>query len=125
VPRTGDAPFAHHTFQTPHALEIATTEDSLTRSLATMLELLDGVGQNRDVRRRCARTSARSPGLDGAAGSSDDACCEREDALHGVLLLGVLVPRTSTTISWYLSGSHTGFPGEVERVSRRKMRFLR
>jgi hypothetical protein len=43
---------------------MATTEESLTRSLA--------------------QSAAGSPGLDGAAGSADDACCEREDALHGV-----------------------------------------
>ena len=85
---------------------MATTEDSLTRSLATMMELLDGVGAERGTCVDGALGRAgRSPGLDGAAGSSDDACGEREDALHGVLLLGVLVPRMSTTISWYLSGS--------------------
>ena len=72
------------------------------------------------ARRRAWR--AHSPGLDGAPGCSDDTCGEREDALHGGLLVGVSVPRTCTTISWYLSGYPARFPGQVERVSRRKVR---
>jgi hypothetical protein len=82
----------------------------------------DGMGTSRNDERGARARRARSPGLDGAARSSDDACGEREDALHGDLLLGVQVPRTGTTLMWYLSGSHARFLDEVVRVSRRKVR---
>jgi hypothetical protein len=81
----------------PQADETATTDESLTRSLAIMGKLLE-IGWIEQGRAERARGRARGlPGLDGAAGRADDADGERDDSLHEASLLGVSVPRSGTT----------------------------